>query len=50
MFTIGARFFLNQNTLLANDRKGPTLDLPKFNRAFPWTDTVNDNFSCEITG
>ena len=47
VFTVGARFIFNQNTLLSNDRKGATLDMPKFNRVFPWADTVNDNFSCQ---
>jgi len=44
VFTVGAKFYFNENTLLANDRKGATLDMPKFPKALPWADTANDCF------
>jgi hypothetical protein len=35
-FMFGAKLYLNQPTLLANDRNGATFDLPKFPKALPY--------------
>ena len=37
MVMVGLRAYLNQGTLLSNDRNGATFDLPKFVRALPWS-------------
>jgi hypothetical protein len=36
-FLFGAKINFGEPTLLANDRRGATFDLPKFHRAMPWS-------------
>ena len=41
MVMVGIKAYVNQGTLLANDRNGATFDMPKFVRALPWSYWVN---------
>jgi hypothetical protein len=46
-FMVGAKMNFGEPTLLANDRRGATFELPTFHRAMPWGD-VAARGNCEV--